>query len=316
MSFKIHIYRLNKYRFLLAFLPLFFFFTLLPMSFLDAGNTVEHFAEAESVFSIDTARGSEKKTLASVDTPVGWYVVVENKISSGAQINEVYCGYKPGEGDSQKWFPAAPSFQKVKVRVVNPKDNNEYGHVVLGGQDSSAVYTLMFRNAGDSMVSVETNVFKSFGLAEGIGVSLFDPHTKKRASVDTISLKPGESIIRYLFLGSSSFYHESMAKIAQQDSKISAVRHITSSQAMIIDYSIGWQGKQNVCFTLHDIQGHLLWKSQKYFSQNEGNRQLVLSPNTMQRKMLGSGFYILRMITIDNESGVRKVFSRTLSFTR
>ena len=243
----------------------------------------------------------------------GWIVSISTAAADGAKLGTVYCGLNPSASRNTNYYPAGPSFESIRVGVVEQGTKNVFGHAIShSATDGGVSYMLAYVNNTDLSQTVTSSVVVSGSDAD---VVFFNPQSMQTETRENspITVDAHSTVYRWVLAGSASY----LAKASSRLNMMTSLALVGTwpnpfKNAVRIRYSLPFDGVANVKFAVYSVSGKKMWHKEIKAPSRYGECDLLWNGCTNGGSRLSAGVYILRMTTTGKTRASCCVFERKL----
>lgn len=258
--------------------------------------------------------GAAGRSLGKRRRSDGWALRLEACAAQSRTLSTIVLGYAPSDGEpAMRWYPAAPSFGSVGVRVADRADGREYGHVVGSRlQRGGITFDLVFFNDGDRSCRVDYKLSGLEQLADTMGVYVVDPiGGGVQAANTSLSVQvPGKGrAYRSVSVGGPGYHlgtltHvEPLARFAAYPNPFSGIVTIR----FMLPEHVG-----RVECRLFDTRGRLVWQQTRTGDTRVGPNVVVWDGGADRAEAAAAGTYLLRVRAYDRDGALLAVREQRL----
>ncbi len=235
-----------------------------------------------------------------------WSLRVEAGLEGAHRLGTVVLAYDPRSAPADKsWYPAAPSFGRVRVRAWDSSARIAYGHVVAHAMENGGVrYELLFENTAGHDAVVNWHIDGLSGLPDTMAVRVVDPDGGGEWPGDgtmRVRVPADGAVRRTVAVGGLSSLVDAYADIPPFAGFAAYPNPFTRGIAVrfLLPDGIG-----RLEYRLFDTRGRLVWKQNRTSGIGVGPNLAIWDGHTADARAAATGTYVLRVQAYDRRGSL------------
>jgi hypothetical protein len=249
----------------------------------------------------------------------GWSIKITSALGDGSSLSPVYCGYSKAASSSVTYYPAAPSFGNASLGVYDRTMRRVFGHAMQHAMpEGGCAFLLAFCNDAKDRQKISCNLGSLSLLPQGTMAALYNDVTGSFEDLSKgaagVFVEGGSKSFRWLMVGSKEYLAKASLIARPAVLKLFGTYPNPFRSMVRIRYSLPYEGVDKVLFSIYDLRGRTVWRTEVSAGSTYGVCDLLWNGRSEDGRQVAAGIYILRMSALNTDRKPCAVFDRKMTF--
>ncbi|HMD68777.1 MAG TPA: FlgD immunoglobulin-like domain containing protein, partial [Chitinivibrionales bacterium] len=249
----------------------------------------------------------------------GWAIKITSKLGDGSMMSPVYCGFSKTASAATTYYPVSPSFGDASLAVFDIATRRVFGHAMAHATpEGGCAFLLAFCNDGNQRQKISCSLGNLSLLPQGTLAALYNDATGAFENLTNgsaaVSVDANSKGFRWLLVGPKEYLAKAALIARPALLKLFGTYPNPFRSMVRIRYSLPYVGIDRVFFSIYDIRGRIVWRTEVSGASTSGVNDVLWNGRSEDGRPVAAGMYILRMTAFNTDRKPCGGFDRKMTF--